>query len=75
MDDERMRKIGVASGMVHALAKLKIQIGHLTYDPIPPHHTKRRRERDMRVAPLREFYAQLEADLRKLQAHLANPST
>ncbi len=69
--DERSRQIGVCSGMVHALVKLKVEIGQRTYRPIPVHHKRRRREQEMQVAPLRDMYARIEQDLRRLQEHLA----
>lgn len=68
MDEEKMRKIGAASGMVHALVMLKHDIGQRTYHPISPRHTRRIREREMQVAPLRDIYKRLEVDLRRLQA-------
>lgn len=68
MNEERMRKIGVASGMVHALVMLKRDICQRTYHPIPPHHTRQVRERQMQVATLRDIYKRLEGDLRRLQA-------
>ena len=71
MDEQGLRKIGVSHGMVHALAMLKRDIGQRCCRPIPPNHTRRLREREMQIAPLREIYARLEVDLRALQANIA----
>ena len=70
-DEEVSRMLGSVSGMAHALVMLKMDIGYRVSRPIPSRHTKRIREREMQVAPLRAICTRLEADLRRLQAAIA----
>jgi hypothetical protein len=68
--DELERKIGVSHGMIHALVMIKSDIGERTFHPIPAHHTRKLRERDAQVAPMRSIYLRLEQNLRELQSNI-----
>ena len=73
MDEEYARKLGAVSGMVHALVKLKTEIGRMRYHPIPLRYTRKLREREAQIAPLLAMYTSLEHDLRSLQSALPVP--
>jgi hypothetical protein len=68
-----MRLLGAISGYIHAMVAIKTMIGsEVAYSPIPTRHTRKQRERDLRLEIPRALYARLERDLRSAQAAYAN---
>lgn len=69
--DDMMRLLGAINGYVHAMVIIKTMIGsEVAYRPIPPRHTRKQRERDLRLEMPRALYARLERDLRSAQRDL-----
>ena len=71
LDGERVRLIGVQSGYIHAIVKLKRAIGSETaYRPINPRHTRKLKAREERLRIPREVLHQLERELESIRAAL-----
>lgn len=67
-DAERLRMIGVISGLIQAIAAIRREIGIIGYStPLPRTHVRKIAMREEVLAPLRALDARLTADMRSLQ--------
>lgn len=58
----------VCRGIVSCMVDAKSRLGKYDYQPIPKHHTRRIRERELELKMMREFYDHMQRELRRLQA-------
>ncbi len=71
-DDGSVCLTDVCRGIVLMMVACRERLGKYAYQPIPKHHTRRIRERELELRMMREFYAHMERELRRLQAAGAN---
>lgn len=62
-DEALSRLLGARDGYIHALAAIRLKIGHITYYPIDKRHVRKIAEREAILKPLRELDAKLQDDL------------
>lgn len=73
---ETLRLIGVQSGYIHAIVKLKRAIGLETaYRPIDPRHVRKIKAREERLRIPREVLHQLERELEAIRAAIKEHPT
>lgn len=67
-DEELSRLLGARDGYIHALAAVRLKIGHIAYYPIDKRHVRKIAEREAILKPLRELDARLQDDLNGCKA-------